>query len=177
MKKNFLSLCLTFQLLFNPLLAQKNQENSGSFNIRELALPSEVQKLGKSSGSIYYNPSVKGKVLIPVNIWGSVTKSGLHFVPIDTNLVQGLSMAGGPSNSANLSKVKLSRNVEGKINEFEYNLTKGGDEKAFLEKLQPGDTVFVEKDQFFENRSYYTSLAGVIATVLSSILLYREVKK
>ena len=68
-----------------------------NYNIRQLALPSEVEDIGKSSGSIYYSPSIKGKVLIPVHFWGSVKKTGLHFIPVDTNLISGISLAGGPA--------------------------------------------------------------------------------
>ena len=54
---------------------------------------------------------------------------------------------------------------------------KGGSNEAALKSLRPGDMVFVEKDYWYENRAYYTSLVGVVATILSSILLYRQVKK
>ncbi|MCP4912846.1 MAG: hypothetical protein GY909_06985 [Oligoflexia bacterium] len=182
--KRILATVLSYLLIFNPLLAQqanqpsaKAKKSSKEFNIRELALPSEVKKLGKSSGAVYYSPSVKGKVLIPVHFWGEINKSGLHFVPLDTTLVQGLSMAGGPKQRATLDKVRLTRRSEGKLqNEF-YNLEGGGEDDAFNAVLQPNDTIFIEKNDYLEDRSYYTSLFGVIATVLSSILLYREVKR
>jgi len=78
----------------------QTKEASSEYNIRELALPSEVDNLGKKGGSIYYSPSVKGKVLIPVHIWGEIRNSGLHFIPLDTNLLNGLSLAGGPTSSS-----------------------------------------------------------------------------
>jgi hypothetical protein len=71
----------------------------------------------------------------------------------------------------------MTKQEQGKIaNEF-FDLEKGGSTNAALRKLKPGDMVFVEKDYWYENRSYYTSLIGVAATILSSILLYRQVKK
>ena len=66
---------------------------------------------------------------------------------------------------------------DGKISNSFFNLEKGGSNEAALRKLKPGDMVFVEKDYWYENRAYYTSLIGVVATLLSSILLYRQVKK
>lgn len=153
------------------------EKSNPEYNIRELVLPSETGVIGKSSGSIYYSPAVKGKVLIPVHFWGALGKSGLHFIPIETNLVNGLSMAGGPSGEAVLDNVRVTRKSGDKLDEEYFDISKGGNTKAFEYKLRPGDTVFVEKDDFQANRAYYTGLAGVIATVLSSILLYRQVRK
>lgn len=165
-------LALIFILSIQSVLADEN-----NYDIRQLALPSEVKDLGKSTGSIYYSPSVKGKVLIPVNVWGDVGRTGLHFVPVDTTLVLGLSLAGGPSAHANLAEVKLNRIEKGQAKTYNFDLSKGGDLNAQAFALKPGDTLFVENDKFYENRAYYTSLIGVIATILSSVLLYREVKK
>lgn len=155
----------------------KNTEKDGDYNIRDLVLPSELQSLVKTVGSIYYNPAVKSRVLIPVHFWGSVAKAGLHFVPIETNLINGLSMAGGPTNEALMSKVKLTRKVNNEMVEENFDLTDGGDFKAFDFKLKPGDTIYIKRDEFNINRAWYTSLFGVVATILSSVLLYRQVEK
>lgn len=168
--KKIISLILCSTLFIQSLFANEN------YDIRQLALPSEVKDIGKASGSIYYSPSIKGKVLIPVNVWGDVGRTGLHFVPVDTTLVMGLSLAGGPGTHAKLHEIKLTRVEEGKNKEYTFDLSAGGSAEAQSFALRPGDTVFVENDKFFENRSYYTSLIGVIATILSSILLYRQVK-
>lgn len=144
---------------------------------KDFALPSDLEGIKKEAGSLYYSNSTKGKVLIPVNVWGEVNKSGLHFVPVDTNLVQGLSLAGGPKSSGVLGNVKLTRNVDGKIQEFKFDLEEGGTIEAYQLKLNPGDTIFVEKEYFYENRAYYTGLISVVATILSSVILYREIKK
>ena len=153
------------------------KEETPKFDIRELALPSEVRRLGKKMGSIYYSPSVKGKVLIPVHFWGEVGNSGLHFIPVDTSLVKGLSLAGGPKSMALLDNVRVTSKQKGKLVEKEFDLSGGGDADAHDFQLSPGDTIFVERDDFQANRAYYTGLIGVIATILSSVLLYREVKK
>jgi hypothetical protein len=147
------------------------------FNIRELALPSEVEGLSKVSGSIFYNPSVKGKALVPVHFWGEVQKSGLHFVPVDTNLLSGISFAGGPKSYALLEDVIVTTLRSGDRQRFEFNIKEGGfkDSAEFI--LQPGDTVFIKRDNYLEDRAYYTGLIGVFVTVLSGILLYRQVNK
>jgi hypothetical protein len=154
----------------------QTKEASSEYNIRELALPSEVDNLGKKGGSIYYSPSVKGKVLIPVHIWGEIRNSGLHFIPLDTNLLNGLSLAGGPTSSSKLDSVLVTTSRNGKREKMSFDITQGGDLTLEDFKLRPGDTIFIEKDTYRQDRAYYTSLFGVILTVLSSILLYRQVK-
>ena len=165
---------LTFS---NIAWAKKTKKKSLEYNLRELVLPSEVQKMGKTSGSIFYSPTIKGKVLIPVHFWGEVTKSGLHFVPIDSTLINALSLAGGPTGKANLEEIKLTRRSgSGKVDTTMFDLSEGGEGKTLEFKMKPDDTIFIKKSTFSEDRAYYTSLTGVIATVLSSILLYREVQ-
>lgn len=156
--------------------AAKAQE--ADYDLSKLTLPSEVKSMGKGSGSIFYSPSIKGKVLIPVHFWGYFTKPGLHFVPVESTLLEGVSYAGGPNPSAKIDNVRLMRKSKvGSISNSYFDLEKGGTNEAALLELRPGDMVFVEKDHWYENRAYYTSLIGVVATILSSILLYRQVQK
>lgn len=172
---------LVIQLLSfsNAFCEEKKHKtvNKYNFNLKELALPSEVKKVGKKGGSIFYSPSVKDKVLVPVHFWGEVGTSGLHFIPVDTSLVKGLSMAGGPKSSADLDHVTITRNVSGTLNVERYSLEDGGTSLAHTLKLQPGDTVFVNKSNFDNNRAYYTSLIGVVISLMSSILIYRQVQR
>ena len=76
-----------------------------------------------------------------------------------------------------LDSVIVSRPEDGKNNEYKFNLAGGGDAKAHSFKLKAGDTVFVKKERFYSNRAYYTSMIGVIVTLLSGILVYRQVAK
>lgn len=157
------------------LLIADEKINPGAF--KDFALPSEFEGIKKESGAIYYSATSKGKVLMPVSIWGEVNKAGLHFVPVDTDVVQGLSLAGGPKSTAILSNIKLTKRADGKNEEFVLNLEKGGTPELAQLKLSPGDTVFVEREYYYENRAYVTSLIAVGATILSSILLYRQIKR
>jgi len=179
--KHFKVLLLNLSLLLSSgtVFAQnKKPADKVDYDLSRLALPSETKNIGKSAGSVYYSPSIKGKVLIPVHFWGYFQRPGLHFVPVETSLLEGISYAGGPNPQARIDNVKLMRKGDkgGFDNNF-YDLEKGGNNEAALKTLRPGDMVFVEKDYWQENRAYYTGLIGVVATVLSSILLYREVKK
>jgi hypothetical protein len=152
-------------------------ENNTKFNLKELVLPSEIGKLGKSPGALYYSSTIKDKVLMPVHFWGQVGKSGLHYLPMGTTVINGISMAGGPKTDAILDEIKLTRRNGDQINEKVFNISEGGDKKAYFEQLRPGDTIFIKRSTFREDRIYYTGLIGIMSTLLSSILLWREVKK
>ncbi len=168
-------LCLNLSLI-SLTYAQDKMDNN--LSLQEITLPSEVKDLGKQSGSIYYNNSVKNKVLIPTHIWGEVIRPGLHFIPTDTTLIKELSMAGGPSGSAKIDDIILTRTLrDGKVSQHEFNLSEGGALDAHAFKLEPGDSIFVKKDQFREDRSYYTSLIGIAISIISTVVLLQSVKK
>ena len=116
--------CLSL-LWHTTSFAKKNQNK---YNLKEIALPSEVKDLPKNYGSVFFSPAVKDSVLVPVHFWGEIKKSGLHFLPINTSFMNGLSIAGGPQSSAEL-----------------------------------------------DNISYYTSLIGVVATIISSVLVINQI--
>lgn len=183
-RKTLLLFC-AFQLLCPELLlaneikekAEKTPVVSERLDLKDLALPSEVEGIKKEGGAIFYSPASKGKVLVPVNFWGEISKSGLHYIPVDTDLVKGLSLAGGPKSSAKLENIKLTRREGDELKEIKFDLSEGGTAQAYSTKLEPGDTVFVDRSYFYENRTYYTSLLTLALTVLSTIYLTREVRK
>lgn len=158
--------------------AEAVKAENKELSLQEIALPSEVTGLGKQSGTIYYNTSVKNKVLVPAHFWGEVQKPGLHFIPTDTTLIKGLSMAGGPSGAAKIDDVVLTRSApDGSLKQFEFDLSEGGDTLAYQFKIESGDSVFIRKDLFREDRAYYTSLVAIAVSVLSTVILLQKVNK
>lgn len=150
--------------------------NNSSYNLDQLVLPSDVEGLGKKTGSIYYTDSEKNKVLIPAHFWGEIRLAGLHFIPTGTSLVKGLSLAGGPTGRAMLDNIRISRKEDNKLFKYNFDLSEGGDVEAHAFTIKPGDTVFIEKSTYSEDRAYYTSLISVAVTILTGILLYRRVE-
>lgn len=163
------------QLILGTALAAENTKPE--LSLQEITLPSEVKDLSKQTGSIYYNTSVKNKVLIPAHFWGEVVRPGLHFIPTDTTLIKGLSMAGGPSGTANVEDVVLTRTLaDGSLKQMKFNLSEGGDTKAYQLKLEPGDSIFIKKDSYREDRAYYTSLVGIAISIISTVFILQKVK-
>ena len=164
----------TWLILLSFSFSAYSQEK---ISLNDLALPSEVKDLKKFPGSIYYSPTTKGKPLVPVHFWGEIKKSGLHYIPIDTPLISGISLAGGLTSSADLEFVRVTRKDGKELEIQNFDLSSGGNEAAYMHNLRPGDTVFVKKTRFYENRAYYTSLIGVLATLISSYAILNQVKK
>ena len=163
---------LTLAILYPSLSLAQGQ----NIDLQDLALPSEVKDLSKQSGSVFYSATTKNKTLMPVHFWGEVGRPGLHYIPVDTKLVKGLSFAGGGSSLAKLEEVFVNRVENGKIARKEFDLESGGSLEAHEYTLMPGDTVFIERDRYIENRAYYTSLIAVAATIISSIFIIKRIE-
>jgi hypothetical protein len=175
LKKIFCTITIIQLLSVSVCFSEEKIKNE--LSLQDIALPSEVKDLGKQSGAIYYNTSIKNKALVPTHFWGEVQKPGLHFIPTDTTLIKGLSMAGGPTGAAKLGDVKVTRQGnDGKLNEFVFNLSEGGNEDSFQFKIEPGDTVYLQKETFYENRSYYTSLISIALSIISTFVIVNKIK-
>lgn len=85
------------------------------------------------------------EILMQVNVWGEVRNPGMHMVPWDSDLRDALSAAGGPTSSANLSKIKI---ILTGI-DIEYNLSDylSGDGTT-LPGLEPDATVYVSTSSY-----------------------------
>lgn len=94
------------------------------------------------------------EVLIKVNIWGFVRMPGQYLVPSDTDLISLISYAGGPTEDAQITKVKLVRTVnvspqgvnsDPKKKIYVFNVKKfleEGDESE-NPQLMPNDTILI----------------------------------
>jgi hypothetical protein len=144
-----------------------------------------AQTMGTSSSSGYqsaannsayfYSGSISGseQLKIYTYIWGQVIKPGLYIVPDDTDLLALISLAGGPTEDAKLSKVRIIRPTsEGEkvifIDLKSYIET--GDEKL-IPILKPGDTVILSGTVFyaFYKFSDFFSKVAIIASAINAI--------
>ena len=123
-------------------------------------------------GAAQYYLGDKDQVLMPVNIWGFVTKPGQYMVPYGTDLVSLLSYAGGPREEAKIKSIKVVRGA-GSTESGQKEQVIDVDVKNFLETgkseiipvLKPGDTVVVSGTTFhFVSRFF--DFAWRIATLV-----------
>ncbi|NQT25898.1 SLBB domain-containing protein [candidate division KSB1 bacterium] len=104
-----------------------------------------------SRGAQYYLGS-EDELLVPINIWGFVQKPGQYLVPNNTDLISLLSFAGGPTEDAKISNIRIVRSDPKlgsqiwKIDVDRYIET--GDERL-IPTLKPHDTVIVKGTTFY----------------------------
>ncbi len=113
---------------------------------------------GPNRAAQYYL-GYEDELLIPVNIWGFVQKPGQYMVPDNTELISLLSYAGGPTNDAKISNIRIIRN-DPKIGNVVYiiNVKKyidTGDERL-IPSLKPGDTIIVKGTTFHWITRFFT---------------------
>jgi protein involved in polysaccharide export with SLBB domain len=124
-----------------------------------------------ASPAAYYYISKPGEITMTVNLWGYVGNPGRYEVPISTDLVDLISFAGGPHADADISSVKVSRNVRrgNAVRTVEYYLDLSRldklDKKAL--DLEPGDTVYIEPVAF-TGRDLF-GLIAIAATVTAAV--------
>lgn len=89
------------------------------------------------------------ELLINVQIWGQVKSPGLYSLPENSDIATLLSLAGGPTENADLSAVKIIRKGVEKDSLFKINLKKclleGEKSKTIME---PGDIIEVMPSKF-----------------------------
>lgn len=158
-----ISLCLVIYLSFfqvSNLVWAQEEKNA------------ETQR--STSLDYYLAPGADNQLMIKVNVWGEVLKPGIVEVPDNTNLLSLISMAGGPTENAKLSKVKIVRNFsESKI--FTVNVRDcvrdGKAEQIPL--IKPGDTVIVPRNGFNSVSKYITFVYN-LAVIASVIKLFTQ---
>jgi hypothetical protein len=109
----------------------------------------------------------RSKLQIIVHIWGEINKPGQYLVPDGTNVLELISLAGGPNEYSNLSNVRLTREYldnnnasnqsfgnTSTINKEIYtiNLNKHLKEKEFvyIHVLKPGDVVYISHNKWYK---------------------------
>jgi hypothetical protein len=93
----------------------------------------------------YLEPGLEEELKIKVRVWGEVTVPGLYIVGDGADLLEVISLAGGPTQDADLGDVRIVRALNGepkvmKVDVEEY-LRRGSREAVI--PLEPGDTISV----------------------------------
>jgi hypothetical protein len=156
-----------FGCMVIPFLSARGQEST-------LSLPQD-------RAAQYYLGS-KDELLIPVNVWGFVQKPGQYLVPDNTELITLLSYAGGPTENAKISHIRVIRNdrkmgnVVYKVDVKKYIET--GDDRL-IPVLKPGDTIIVNGTTFhWINRFFeFVSRIAIVAQMYYFIVIAQQSNK
>jgi hypothetical protein len=119
----------------------------------------------------YLAPGLEEELKIKVRVWGELNVPGLYIVRDGTDLVEVLSLAGGPTEDAKLSDVRIvraagdfTRVIEVDVEDF----VRSGADAARL-TLQPDDTIMVPA-KFWPRAFRWTGLIGTLALVANVIV-------
>lgn len=122
-----------------------------------------------TSATAGYNTG-KPSLTIPVKVWGEVTRPGIYDIPVGSDMLAVMSYAGGPTNMAKLTSVRLIRTKTQDNKEkimyvidIERYLETG--DKTLLPEIRLGDTIIVAP-RFM--KSIMTTM-GYIQSILSII--------
>ncbi|MCD4776433.1 MAG: hypothetical protein K8S15_10340 [Candidatus Aegiribacteria sp.] len=94
----------------------------------------------------YTVPGVEtDEVLMSIHVWGEVRSPGTHLVPVEADLIVGISVAGGPTSQAKLSDVRIIY----EDSEIRYNLDHFLDAEGDpIPVLEPGATIHIPTNSF-----------------------------
>jgi hypothetical protein len=105
----------------------------------------------------------QAQLQVTVHIWGEVLEPGEYYVPAGTNILELISKAGGPTEFANLGKVKITRESGEPKRAFKVNLNRYLDKESYspLPVLQKGDVVRVSRNAWSKWRTVIRVVADV----------------
>lgn len=113
-------------------------------------------------------------LLVNVNLWGHVQRPGIYSVPSAYSLIDLISSAGGPLNTARLSDVRIVRKDQEVLKVDIEKFLKTGD-NTLLPIIQPGDTIIISGSI----QDIFTRLVGLfrdIAIIANVFVLAQRVK-
>ena len=148
-----------------------------------LGLLAQTESSGVPSfnpGAVYqYSGSLTGteQLKIRTYIWGQVRNPGLYIVPDDTDLLTLISSAGGPTENAKLSKIRIIRSTtdgEKVINVDMKEYLETG-QTGLIPILKPGDTVIVSGSTYYAFTKAVNWLSQ-IAVILSVYVAINNIK-
>jgi protein involved in polysaccharide export with SLBB domain len=143
-------------------VAQRNSDISGA-------------TANAQAGSYFY-VARPNEMTMQINIWGFVHHPGRYEVNTNTDLIQLLSYAGGPTNDADIEEVRIMRIVrrEGTLatKEMRVNLCKMDRLEEAKIMLQPGDTVYMDHTSWLTIRDVVSvvTTAAIVTAAVAQIL-------
>ncbi len=127
-------------------------------------------------GAVYMLGS-EDELLIPVNIWGFISRPGQYWVPNNTDLMSLISFAGGPTESGKISNIRIVPS-EPKTKPYNVNIKKYLDtgDSRLVPMLKPGDTVVVKGSTFHWISRFFefVSRLAVLAQIAYFVALANE---
>lgn len=137
----------------------------------ELQVGSNTNQLRQNQGA-YYDYSDPTSLNIKVSVWGFVKYPGKYIIPVESNVYDLLSYAGGPTDDAHLDDLRIFRTLEDSSQsmiKFNYNdllWDENLNEFKGAPGLDAGDILLVPGSQ----RLYFKDFAQLGLSLLSVLI-------
>lgn len=168
MTKNTFLLLWTF--LFSTEIVFASSAAGDSFTLKP-------EDSSHKSGSVYYTANKKDEVLFKASIWGSVQYPGVHYLPLGTRFLEAISIAGGPLDSADLEKIRLSSRTEGDVAVKNLSINKALSDIQFNPILKADDIIVLSEDKSLQRTSLMLQVGTFILSVAAFGLLMDQHSK
>ena len=137
------------------------------------------QIIGQSrAGANYIVENVPGELKISINLWGYVNYPGRYEIPISTNLIQLLTLAGGPKTYAVMDEIMIYRvSKDGRRILLEVDLE---DPENITENdilLRNEDTIIIDYSAIISWREIFGILATPLSLAVSVLIIIREINR
>lgn len=170
----FLQSQISFAAWSAPSAPSAPPASANGSNIDSDAFLVQKETSTAKAGSVYVTPTKKNEVLFKVSIWGAVQHPGVHYMPLGTHLLDGLSIAGGPIDRADMEHLSLSSHEAGKSTLKTISVTEALEHNEFNPLLLPEDVLVVREDRSMEKTSLYLQIGTFIISAVAAGLLISE---
>ncbi len=170
---NYFFRTLILSLFFSMMIFAQNSE---------LQVGSNTNQLRQNQGA-FYDYSDPTTLNIKVSVWGFVKYPGKYVIPMESNVYDLLSYAGGPSEDAHLYDLRIFRTLEDSSREmvkFNYNdLLWDENLKEFKNApgLAAGDILLVPGSQRLYFKDYLQIGLSVFSALISLSILILNIAK
>lgn len=131
---------------------------------------SRAEDVKGTQGNIFVSGQQKGSVLMKVNLWGAVKKSGIHYIPPGTDFVSLLSYAGGPLSAADLEDAYIKRKTKDSEKIIPVNIRDlVSSNSSHNPKIEPNDIIVVPQNEPTVSQNTVVTV-GFVSTLLSLVL-------
>ena len=166
-----LALYLCFTFVGGPAIGQQGGTGGPRREGTQQDFLIKNQELqGYTGADEFYAESVPGEILVAINLLGSVRRSGIYHLPKQTDIIHLISLSGGITDQADLSRVTIKRRNKERERVILVNLEDIFQRPGTLSPvLESGDVVMIAVKEPPVSASTIT-LIGLISSIISIIV-------
>lgn len=135
-------------------------------------IPSFDQTRGSATGgSEFFVGKNLGRPLVTVNLVNGVQKPGVYHIPVQTDLAQLLSYAGGAGPNSDLEDITIRRRQLGKTQLVNVDLEKILKSTSSIPELQHNDIIHIDQDITTAQTTVWLGIISSLATIALTMVL------